>query len=91
MERNSGPAVTPAQAGRLPPVWPSPRVTIVGSIGDLARLYARRTEVPEESYFASGRFRLMALIALTTDKNLVDLETVETVVAILDSSFSSAA
>jgi hypothetical protein len=31
-----------------------PATSIVGSIGDLARLYARGTEVPEEFYFASG-------------------------------------
>jgi len=31
-----------------------PASAIVGSIGDLARLHARGTEVPEEFYFASG-------------------------------------
>jgi len=31
-----------------------PAHAIVGSIGDLARLYARGTEVPEEFYFATG-------------------------------------
>src|ERR1700722_18036888 len=31
-----------------------PSSAITGSIGDLARLFARGTEVPEEFYFASG-------------------------------------
>jgi len=41
-----------------PPACPAalvfPASAIVGSIGDLARAYARGTEVPEEFYVASG-------------------------------------
>ncbi len=43
---------------RSAPAQPAPLTfpasSIVGSIGDLARLHARGTEVPEEFYFASG-------------------------------------
>ncbi len=40
-----------------------PRDAMVGSIGDLARLLARGTEVPEEFYFAAGLTMLGALCA----------------------------
>jgi hypothetical protein len=40
-----------------------PREAMVGSIGDLARLLAHGTEVPEEFYFAAGLTMLGALCA----------------------------
>ena len=47
-----------------------PRDAMVGSIGDLARLLAKGTEVPEEFYFAAG---LTMLGALCVDRLSVSL------------------
>src|SRR5436309_3271994 len=41
-----------------------PSQSIVGSIGDLARLLAQGTEVPEEFYFASGLTVLGSICAV---------------------------